>query len=136
MSEIKEENKLLKSVGRIILGVFIGCVVIFGALFWFRYGTEVKQIAKISPLPVVSSFNCDDNSTLGETSAKVLASIINRGGEGEIVVEATVLQGGNQWTKTQLLYLRENETGDINIVFDEVSLFGGGFKCSVNSRPN
>lgn len=134
--EGEKKKKIFESVYRIIMGVAIGIILFIGIILWIQYGDGIKRVAGFTPNPEISSNQCNDNSTIGDVSALVEASIINRGSEGSIVVEATVTQGQGSWTKTEILFLTKNETGNVRIPFDEVSFGGGDIHCSLRAYAN
>ena len=78
------------------------------------------------PDPVIISKGIDEwSSDLFEYSQRVWAEIRNYGNSGDVIIEATIYQGGNSWTKTNRLYMSKNLTKRYYIVFDEVELLGG-----------
>lgn len=133
--EGEKKKKIFESVYRIIMGVAIGIILFIGIILWIQYGDGIKRVIGLTPIPEFS-YQCIDNSTLGDVSALVEASVINRGGEGSIVIEATVTQGQGVWTKTEILFLAKSETGNVRIPFDEVSFGGGDIQCSLRAYAN
>ncbi|ABZ94655.1 Hypothetical protein LBF_2158 [Leptospira biflexa serovar Patoc strain 'Patoc 1 (Ames)'] len=85
------------------------------------------------PEPEIVSVRCDDHSSnLSnlEYSTRVITSIRNLGGEGNVVVESIVQQGNQMWPKSELLFLSPQQTKETQIAFDETSIFGERIKCS------
>jgi hypothetical protein len=86
-------------------------------------------------MPVVVSSQADGlSSKILDYSVRVFGSIRNDGGDGYVVVEATVFQGNDSWTKTAKIYLSSGTTGDYKIVFDEVRLLNKTPKFRVSCR--
>ncbi len=113
----------------LVRNVIIILVVI---LFISNYQKIFKTV--IPPKPVIVSTHADDSSTkLLDYSIKVMGEISNRGGDGYIVVEVTVSQKNNKWTKTQNIYLQSYQTQGFEIVFDEVELLAGDPKYIVKA---
>lgn len=77
------------------------------------------------PQPIVVSSTADASSSkLLEYSVKVKGVVRNEGGDGYVVVEATVQQGGDSWMKTERIYLSSFETKDFELIFDEARMLG------------
>lgn len=116
-----------------IVGALCLIVLVFGALLW----KPVKDtIAPQYPEPViVSSFSDHQSGSLFDASMRVVADIRNDGIAGEVVFEATVYQGENQWTKTKKELFTAKETKKLELSFDEVTLLGGEQTFSVKTYP-
>jgi hypothetical protein len=50
-------------------------------------------------------------------------TVENQGAEGKATIWASLIQGDNQWTKNQAIYLNQGETGDLTFSFYEVSFW-------------
>jgi hypothetical protein len=50
-------------------------------------------------------------------------TVDNRGGEGKATIWVSLIQGGNQWTKNQAIYLSQGETRDLTFSFNEVNFW-------------
>ena len=48
---------------------------------------------------------------------------MNKGGDGYIVIKASVYQNKKRFTKSKQLYLLSNESEDFEFIFDEVKFF-------------
>ncbi|TGK23338.1 hypothetical protein EHQ05_19345 [Leptospira yasudae] len=121
----------MKNIGLILLGAV-------ATIAYLHYSGYLNSITdKIVPAePRIVSFSCDDNSTnLGnlEYSMRVVANVRNVGGSGNVVIEADGYQGQDKWTKSEMIYMSPQQTSNVIITFDEVSLFGGGSRCSVRA---
>gem|GEM_PF-1518039 len=93
------------------------------------YGTIEKYV--IPPKPVVVSSKANDmTSSIFDYSGQIIISVRNDGGAGDIVFEATLIQGDERWTKTCNEYFKAHETKEMRLVFDEVQLLGGKAKYS------
>ncbi len=115
--------------GIVSLTVFALFVIVIA-----RWQTIFKMFAP--PIPIVASYGGDDlSSTLGDYSIRVWASVRNDGGDGEVVLEATVYQGEHHWTKTATRRLTAKETARMEIDFDEVALFDADPKYKVWAYP-
>ncbi len=116
----------------VIIAIVIVTLIIFFLIL--NYGTIIKAV--YPPKPVVVSSNLNDSSTrLFEYSAKVEAVIRNDGGNGDIVLEATVYQDGHTWTKTAKKYFEAKETETMAIQFDEVKLLADDVRGSIRAYP-
>lgn len=101
----------------------IGIFIVVGILVFANYQKIFKSV--IPPAPeIISSMADGTSSTLFNYSIKVKGSVTNKGGDGIVVVEATVFQSGRSWTKTLQLNLESYKTENFELVFDEVKLLG------------
>jgi len=101
----------------IIILIVAGALLILG----LNYQSLFKSVVPPDPV-VISSYADGSSSRLLEYSIKVVGSIRNDGGDGYIVAEATVVQDGREWTKTDQFFLGSHETAQVELVFDEVRL--------------
>ena len=113
----------------IIITIVITIAII---LLIANYQTIFKTVYPPNPVVVSSQFN-DSSTRLFEYSAKVEAVIRNDGGNGDIVFEATVYQGGNSWTKTIKKYFESKETATMELQFDEVEMMNGKIQSQVRA---
>lgn len=97
-----------------------GVVALFIAI---QKGDLFSKVMPPQPI-VVSSIADASSSKLLEYSVKVKGVVRNEGGDGYVVVEATVQQGGDSWTKTERIYLSSFETKDFELIFDEARMLG------------
>jgi len=112
----------------------IAIVVIIGIVIAANYQEIFRSITPVKPI-IVSSQADGSSSTLFEYSVKVTGEIVNRGGDGSVVVEATLFQGENQWTKTKELYMTSYETSSFEIIFDEAKLLDAEPEYKVTAFP-
>ncbi len=68
-------------------------------------------------------------------TVRVIAEVRNNGEAGEVEVEATVKQGGQEWTRKLVQRLEKGEKKRFEIVFDEVELGKGAPGYEVSARP-
>jgi hypothetical protein len=87
-----------------------------------------------TPKPtVITSRGDDKNSELLNFKETLYATVQNQGGDGTVIVTFNLMQDGNTYTRTQTVYLRANESRDLNVTFDEVKRLGGKMTYSVNA---
>ena len=93
--------------------------------------------SKIVPVkPEVKNVELSDKSSkLFDYSVSVSGWIVNRGGDGIVVVEADCFQDDNRYTKTKRVSLLAQESQPFEIIFDEVTLLGGEYRASVKAYP-
>ena len=73
------------------------------------------------PIPEIVSSSADGtSSTLFNYSMKIVGQVTNKGGDGYVVAEATVYQGGSKYEKVKQLYLPAYQTEKFKFIFDEV----------------
>lgn len=115
----------------IMISIIGGLIIIFLIM---NFGTIIKNV--FPPNPVIVSSNLNDTSTrLFEYSATVEAVVRNDGGNGDIVLEATVFQGEQSWTKTIKKYFESKETATMSLKFDEVEMLRGEYRSQVRVYP-
>jgi hypothetical protein len=101
--------------------IIIGILLIGAILLVANYQTIYKSV--VPPLPEIMYSNADDTSTkLFDYSMKVFGQVTNKGGDGYVVLKATVNQAGKKYERTQQVYLPAYETEEFNFIFDEVKL--------------
>lgn len=102
--------------------LIIGILSIFVILFVANYQSIYKSI--VPPIPeIVDSSSNSDSSTLFDYRTKIIGNIMNKGGDGYIVIKAFVYQGGKQYKKSKQIYLLAYETKEFEFVFDETEFF-------------
>jgi hypothetical protein len=79
-------------------------------------------IDESSPAAQVTS--CSINRNYIRNTISVDASVHNFGGNGTVVVWATIYQGNNQWTRSQTLHMNFRESVDVTFTFREPSIWG------------
>jgi hypothetical protein len=99
--------------------IIIVVILISGILLLANYQSIFKSI--IPPIPEIVNSSADGtSSTLFNYSMKIVGQVTNKGGDGYVVVEATVYQGGNKYEKVKQLYLPAYQTEKFKFIFDEV----------------
>ena len=124
-----DRRTILIATGGIVLGVAvaIGTIELLPLL-------RETQIRIQPPSPIVVSQTADDlSSDLLEYSVQVKSVIRNDGGAGTVVVEATVFQDGQQWTKSDTAIMQPKQTLNFRFVFEEVGMLSGGVKFRVHA---
>jgi hypothetical protein len=71
-------------------------------------------------------------SSLQKARMTVHTTIMNHGGDGNILVTFHVFQNGNNFDRSKSIYLRTNESQDLEMAFDEVSSFTGKIQYNVD----
>lgn len=85
-----------------------------------------------TPKPVLITSRADGSkSGLFKQRTTVWATVQNQGGDGNVLVEFHVYQDGNDYDRTKQVYLRSNESQDLEVTFNEVKMFGGEIKYDV-----
>lgn len=102
--------------------IIFGVLVIGAILLMANYQSIFKSV--VPPIPEIVSSKADGtSSTLFNYSTKVVGEVINKGGDGYIVVKAYVTQAGRTFEKTEKIYLSSYQTEKFEFIFDEVKLF-------------
>jgi hypothetical protein len=104
----------MKKIYIIIVVILISVILLLA-----NYQSIFKSI--IPPIPEIVNSSADGtSSTLFNYSMKIVGQVTNKGGDGYVVVEATVYQGGNKYEKVKQLYLPAYQTEKFKFIFDEV----------------
>ena len=92
------------------------------------------NVFKSGPEPVIISAECNSGSTkLLDYSNQLTGEILNNGEAGFVVINASLSQDGQKWSKSTILYLDEEEKRPFKLVFDEVELGGGEVQYAYNA---
>ena len=110
----------------IILIVLISIYLIYLAISYYllkplAYKKASNQIGgkfEISSDPLIWILS----SRILNYSIKVKGEVRNKGGDGYIIVKATAIQEGQEWDRTQKIYLTAYESAPFEFIFDEVKL--------------
>ena len=101
--------------------IIIGILLIGGILLIANYQTIYKSV--VPPLPEIVHLSADDSSTkIFDYSMKVFGQVTNKGGDGYVVLKATVKQADKKYERTQQVYLPAYDTEEFKFTFDEVKL--------------
>ncbi len=92
------------------------------------------EINTPKPRVLTQSANAD-NSNILKMKEKVSATIINDGGNGNILVSFHLVQDGKTYDRTQTISFIAGESKDVEASFDEVRRLGGDMQYSVDARP-
>jgi hypothetical protein len=112
-----KEKKFVKNKKKNIL--IFGIIALGLILLLINKQIIFKTIFPPEPNIIHSEAN-SDSSTLFEYSTKVIGTVMNKGGDGYIVIKALVYQNEKKFTKSKQLYLLSNESEDFEFIFDEV----------------
>lgn len=114
--------------------ITLGIIVISSIVVISNWDKIYKAI--LPPIPeIVSSEAYGDVVGILDYSIKVKGVVTNRGGDGTVVVEATVYQGKKDWTKTKTFYLTSYNTSSFDFDFPEASFMGNEIKYNVDVYP-
>jgi len=103
---------------KLIWILVITLLLIGGGVIMANYQSIFSSV--VLPNPKIISSQADGSSSkLFNYSVKVKGTVTNKGGDGTVIVEATLTQGENSWTKTKDLYMNSYATEEFQIVFDE-----------------
>ena len=101
--------------------IIVGIVLIGGIILFSNYQSIFKSIVPPEP-EIVNSSADGSSSSLLDYSIKVTGTLINRGGDGYIVIKAYVEQEGDKYEKSKQVYLPSYQTEEFEFIFDEVKL--------------
>lgn len=87
------------------------------------------------PSPIVITSRADQSkSTLFKLKTTVHVSVQNQGGDGNVLVTFSVSQAGNNYRRSQSVFMRSQESMDLNETFTEVKMLDGKVSYDVNVR--
>ena len=127
----KKKSKL-GIIGWILLVVIGGAIILM-----FNNNPKSFPGMKVQiniPKPTVVTKRIEDASTLLKLKETIYATIMNQGGDGNVLVTFHLLQDGNDFTRTESIYLSSNQSADLNQTFDEVTRLGGDMKYYVEAK--
>ena len=120
--------------------LWLGVIVLVGIILFSILKNNPNAIPGVKvmvqpPRPVVITSRGDDkNAELTDFKETIYATVQNQGGEGSILVTINLHQDANNFVRTQLLYLKPNESRDIQVTFDEVKRFGGKMSYEISTQ--
>lgn len=102
--------------------LIIGITTLIVFLLFINQQLIYKTIFPPQPEIIHSEAN-NDSSTLLEYSTKVIGTVMNKGGDGYIIIKTFVNQGDKRFTKSKQLYLLSDQSEDFEFIFNEVEFF-------------
>ena len=115
-------------------------VVLLSAFAFLTFKNNPNPIPGVKieinpPIPIVVTSRSDNsNSTLIKLKTTVHATIQNQGGDGNVLVTFTVSQAGNDYIRSQSIFMRAQESIDLNETFTEVKMLDGQITYDVTAR--
>jgi hypothetical protein len=88
------------------------------------------------PNPKVESHSMIDASVLFDYRIKVQCLIKNYGGDGNVVLEVTVIQGNNKYEKLAKRFFKSDETANMEILFPEVEANNDPIHYEANAKAD
>jgi hypothetical protein len=130
-SKEKRKNKT-----GLIIGVI--AIVLAGILFVMLKNNpnsipDVKVVVN-PPKPVVLNPRSEDASAVFKAKLKVLATIQNQGGDGNVFITFTVVQNGNAFNKSQSFHMSAGESKEVDEMFREIKRGDGDVTYQVDAR--
>lgn len=118
-SEKDSTDKKFKKPNNKKRNITIGILSVLIILLFANYQSIFKSI--VPPIPeIVRSSSNADSSTLFDYSTKIIGNVMNKGGDGYVVVKAYVNQEGKRYQRSKQIYLLAYETKKFEFIFDEV----------------
>lgn len=88
-----------------------------------------------NPRIVTSRSEKAKESSLFDYAQAVDGTVLNEGGEGSVLVTATLTQGEQTFTQKQELYMNANQTNDVHFVFKEANVLNGEMVYNLTAKP-
>lgn len=101
--------------------IIIGILLIIGIFLFANYQRIFKSVVPPKP-EIVNSHADGTSSSLFNYSMKISGRVINKGGDGYIIIRAYAEQAGNKYEKSKQIYLPSYQTEEFEFIFDEVKL--------------
>ena len=120
--------------------IIVILIVLLGAFAFLTLQNNPNAIPGVKleinpPNPIVVTSRSDNsNSTLIKLKTTVHATVQNQGGDGNVLVTFTVSQAGNDFTRSQSIFMRAQESIDLNETFTEVKMLDGQITYDVVTR--
>lgn len=125
-----------KVVGTFIGIVFGAAVIAVGAYFALRLVGSGTLAKAMPPLPVIVSQGTSESPTgLTDYAILVWTEVRNDGGDGDVVLEVTLLLPGGPVTKTTSQSFRARETARMSIVFREIEVLDSNVRYQATVSP-
>jgi hypothetical protein len=88
-----------------------------------------------TPKPIVVIQSADFSKTgVLKLKSTIYTTILNQGADGNILVTFHVQQKGHDYSKTKSIFLKANESQQLEMVFDEMKILEGDVSYSVGCR--
>jgi len=128
-----KKNSSWKTIVIVITLIVIGGV---GLNFYKnKAGANLKvTVNPPSPRVLNSRTETDPNATLLDYKQAVYATIYNDGGSGRILVTATIDQGRRHFEETKEIFLGENSSQEVYLMFDGPKALGGSIDFNVFAK--
>jgi len=120
-----------------VVGWIILIVIIIAVLTMIANNPNSIPGVKVqinTPKPIVVTKRIEDASSILKLKETIYATILNQGGDGNVLVTFHLMQDGNDYTRTESVYMRNNQSFDLNQTFDEVTRLGGDMKYYVEVK--
>jgi hypothetical protein len=131
------EPKKKKSYFGIIVTLIVLLVILGGGVTMIMNNPNAIPGFKLeinTPKPTVVTSKADGkNSGLFNARTTVYASVLNQGGEGNILVTFYVYQGSKTYDKTKSIYLSAGQSQDLEMTFEEVDYLSGDITYNVEA---
>lgn len=128
--------KTKSKTGVIIISIIIGLLLIGGVVMFLNNPNSIPgvKVEINTPNPIVVTNRADGSkSGLLKARTTVYATVLNQGGEGNVLVTFHVYQDGNTFERTKPIHMNPNESQDLEVTFDEVKMLGGDITFDVSS---
>lgn len=135
-NSVQPEPKKKSKTGTIIAALVTIILLGFAAIMFVNNPDSIPgvKIEINTPKPVIATSRADNsNSDLLKKRLTVYATVMNQGGDGNVLVMFKVYQAGNTYDRTKSVYLRANESQDVTETFDEVTRLGGDITYDVQA---
>jgi hypothetical protein len=130
-------SKKKSKIGLIVTFIVLGIILLGGLAMVLNNPNAIPgvKLEINTPKPILITSRADNSkSGLLKARTTVYATVQNQGGDGNVLITFHVYQDGNDYDRTKSIYLRSNESQDLDMTFDEVKMLGGDITFNVEVR--
>lgn len=135
-ASVTPPTKNKKSYIRLIVAAII-LVLIIGGITMMTNNPNAIPGVKLEiniPKPIVVTSHADGKSSgLFNARTTVYATVMNQGGDGNVLVTFYVYQGSNTFDRSKTLFLSAGQSQDLEVTFDEVDYLSGEITYNVEA---
>lgn len=133
---IADQPAKKKSRTGLVVGLLVLFFVVIGALMIVNNPNSVPGVKfEINtPKPIVVTSRADGKgSGLFNARTTVYATVLNEGGDGNVLVNFRVYQGEKEFTRSKSVYLGSSQSQDLTETFEEVDYLSGEITYDVKT---
>ena len=134
-SQPKKKSRLGLIITIVVVVVLLG----FGAVMVINNPNSVPgvKVEINTPKPVIVTKRADNKkSGLLNARTTIYATVLNQGGNGNVLVTFHVFQGNKSYDMSKEIYLLAGKSKDLEVTFEEVDYLSGKITYSVDAKAH